>query len=277
MALGKINKRNQDIIICLILFFCCLYYIKAEANKSNWLTNIIVFGDPTYIYVNIGLYSSGDIVVEATSYPYSERRIFYGLKMNGTPLFADGPYYSHNVPSSHDFHGFPPSQFEAESLVIKLSSVDETQNGKEYFFSVGKDNANAEIFDFENGQCYKKAASDFCLKTPISLRHSLVSLAPTHSGYYYIFGILTANDEPRLTIQKHKFTSINDFENTQNINEAKIICQNCNEVNKSTSHDNIFFICNECKKNLCQLCRLKHDKTHNIIDYDEKFFICDSS
>ena len=76
----------------------------------------------------------------------------------------------------------------------------------------------------------------------------------------------------------HKISNIliNDFENTQSINEAKIICQNCNEVNKSTSHDNIFFICNECKKNLCQLCRLKHDKTHNIIDYDEKFFICDS-
>ena len=41
---------------------------------------------------------------------------------------------------------------------------------------------------------------------------------------------------------------INDFEQTQNINEAKIICQNCNKINKSTSYNNIFFICLDCKK-----------------------------
>jgi len=48
----------------------------------------------------------------------------------------------------------------------------------------------------------------------------------------------------------HKISNIliNDFENTQSINEAKIICQNCNEVNKSTSHDNIFFFVMNVKK-----------------------------
>ena len=68
---------------------------------------------------------------------------------------------------------------------------------------------------------------------------------------------------------------INDFEKTQKINESKIICENCNQVNKSTSYNNIFFICFQCKKNLCQLCRSIHDKNHDIIDYDDKFFICD--
>ena len=68
---------------------------------------------------------------------------------------------------------------------------------------------------------------------------------------------------------------INDFEKTQKINESKIICENCNQVNKSTSYNNIFFICFQCKKNLCQLCRSIHDKSHDIIDYDDKFFICD--
>ena len=29
------------------------------------------------------------------------------------------------------------------------------------------------------------------------------------------------------------------------------------------------------QKNLCQLCKSLHDKTHNIIDYDDKFFTCD--
>ena len=68
---------------------------------------------------------------------------------------------------------------------------------------------------------------------------------------------------------------IKDFEQTQNINEAKILCQNCHKVNKSTSYNNTFFICLECKQNLCQLCKSIHDKSHNLIDYDDKFFTCD--
>ena len=68
---------------------------------------------------------------------------------------------------------------------------------------------------------------------------------------------------------------INNFEPTQYINEAKIKCQNCNKVNKNTSYNNIFFICFDCKKNLCQLCKSLHDKSYNIIDYDDKFFTCD--
>ena len=69
---------------------------------------------------------------------------------------------------------------------------------------------------------------------------------------------------------------INDFDQTQNIDEAKIICQNCNKINKSTSYKNIFFLCYDCKKNLCSLCQSIHDTNHNLIDYDERFFFCDS-
>ena len=45
--------------------------------------------------------------------------------------------------------------------------------------------------------------------------------------------------------------------------------------NKSDSHKNIFFRCNKCKKNICPLCKSKHDKNHNIINYDLKDYICE--
>ena len=73
---------------------------------------------------------------------------------------------------------------------------------------------------------------------------------------------------------KVPYISINDFEQTQIIDESKIKCQRCKEGNKNTSYNNTFFICLNCKQNLCQLCRATHDKTHNIIDYEEKFFTC---
>ena len=73
---------------------------------------------------------------------------------------------------------------------------------------------------------------------------------------------------------KENNISINNFEQTQNYDEAKIKCQNCNKINKSISYNNNFFICLECNINLCQLCKSIHDKNHNIIDYDDRFFIC---
>jgi len=34
------------------------------------------------------------------------------------------------------------------------------------------------------------------------------------------------------------------------------------------------YICYECKKNLCPLCKFIHDKLHSIINYDNKNYIC---
>ena len=74
----------------------------------------------------------------------------------------------------------------------------------------------------------------------------------------------------------HKINNIllNEFEKTQYIDESKIICQLCKNTNKNETYNNKFFICFSCKINLCPLCKDKHDKTHNIIDYDQKYFIC---
>ena len=68
---------------------------------------------------------------------------------------------------------------------------------------------------------------------------------------------------------------INDFEQTQNVDEAKIKCENCNNINKSNSYNNVFFFCPQCNKNLCQICKQMHDKKHIIVDYEERFFYCD--
>ena len=39
---------------------------------------------------------------------------------------------------------------------------------------------------------------------------------------------------------------------------------------------NKFYICFNCKFKLCPLCKSGHDKSHNIIDYDEKNYICET-
>ena len=66
---------------------------------------------------------------------------------------------------------------------------------------------------------------------------------------------------------------LNDYNKTQSIDLANIICNNC-KTNKNNTYNNKFFTCFNCKIDLCPLCKNNHDKTHNIIDYDDKNYKC---
>ena len=75
---------------------------------------------------------------------------------------------------------------------------------------------------------------------------------------------------------KHKIENIllTEFEASQKIDLSKIICDICKSANKCNSYNNEFFICNKCNKNICPLCKLKHDPEHTIINYDDKNYLC---
>ena len=75
----------------------------------------------------------------------------------------------------------------------------------------------------------------------------------------------------------HNFNDIllEEFENTQYIDESKIVCDECKNINKNSSYNKIFFRCNKCKINICPICKNKHKKEHNIINYNEKNSICE--
>ena len=77
---------------------------------------------------------------------------------------------------------------------------------------------------------------------------------------------------------KHEINNIllDEYDITQNINELNIICNICKKNNKYKSYNNKFYICLLCKKNICLLCKSKHDNNHKIIDYDRKNYICNN-
>ena len=58
---------------------------------------------------------------------------------------------------------------------------------------------------------------------------------------------------------------LDEFNTTQNINVSKIICQNCGKYNKANVHNNIFYKCITCKKDLCPLCSSNHNNVLQII------------
>ena len=74
----------------------------------------------------------------------------------------------------------------------------------------------------------------------------------------------------------HKLDNIllNEFEDKQKINLSKIKCGICGN-SKGKTFKNIFYKCHQCKINICPLCKLAHDKSHIIINYDDAYYTCD--
>ena len=70
-----------------------------------------------------------------------------------------------------------------------------------------------------------------------------------------------------------KYISINDYEDTQKIDEYKIKCSLCNKK-KNESYNNKFFICGTCNIYCCPLCSSIHTKEHQLIDYENKNYLC---
>ena len=68
--------------------------------------------------------------------------------------------------------------------------------------------------------------------------------------------------------------SINDFIKTQYIDESKIICDICKSANKKEQYNKVFNYCKVCKQKLCPLCKSKHDKSHILLNYDKKNYLC---
>ena len=71
----------------------------------------------------------------------------------------------------------------------------------------------------------------------------------------------------------NSYILINNYDDTQKIDESKIKCGKCNKK-KSESFNNLFYICGICNMNYCPLCSSVHNKEHKLIEYDNKNYLC---
>ena len=71
-----------------------------------------------------------------------------------------------------------------------------------------------------------------------------------------------------------KGLTFQQYVKVQKLDETKIVCDNCKNINKAQTHENKFYKCFSCQMNLCPICKFHHDKSHEIISYDEKDFNC---
>ena len=95
------------------------------------------------------------------------------------------------------------------------------------------------------------------------------------------YASISIDDDYKISISNckkgHKTENIliSEFEKTQDINLSKIICDKCKNKNMGKIFNNEFYICINCKSNLCPMCKKEHNLNHNIIKYQNKPYICE--
>ena len=204
-------------------------YINNTIIKNQWLNNIITFGELNFRYINIASYYNGDMLVETTSCPAMNKRIFFGLKQNGRPFFnnkinmEETLYYSNDIINKENDNAI--GQFESIGIIVRHNDTK-----GEYYLSLPKLYDNAELFDFSNDNIYYKPILRFASFVEVhSLRHSFFPLMNINNLYdnYYLFcfvGQYSGQSTENLFIQKHIFKGL-DWEAEQSF------CSGTNEPN----------------------------------------------
>ena len=116
--------------------------------RTQWLNNIINFGDKNCRFTKISKYYNGDIIAISQINPgNSFAGYFYGLKENGRPLFIkNGKETPYNPLNNYINSNYNDIEYdESEVLVAKNETT-----GKEYILIFGKFSGFIELYNFNN-------------------------------------------------------------------------------------------------------------------------------
>ena len=212
-----LKNNNCELTYCSEFEFNNNYCsINNTKMKTQWLTNIIIFGDNKARFINFATFSNGDFIVEATPCEVIIAiRFFFGLKQNGRNLFkintTETQFYSFK-PINEENYG---KKYQGEIQIVKMNQ----ENNKEYLLSLTKAQSYAELYDFENGIMYKKKM--IVLFWYENQNERQISLTISNNTYS-IYGYIESNN-PVIKIFKFSFNNKNEIESSSQIQPIKII------------------------------------------------------
>ena len=156
--------------------------------KTQWLNDIKWIGDKFFRYVNLATYSNGDLIVETSSSNGSAKRMFYGIKQDGSPLFTFDGKRTKNITLEVDTQSGNTrnARYYSEFFIAKINGGD--NNGKEYLISVSTGNGYAELYDFDdNNKIYQKSSTSFLKFQNDGLRGSSFNYISSDNTYHSLF------------------------------------------------------------------------------------------
>ena len=67
--------------------------INNDIIKTQWITNIISIGEENSRFINFANFSNGTMIIEVSSDPGNNKRIFFGINSDGSYLFPKESNY----------------------------------------------------------------------------------------------------------------------------------------------------------------------------------------
>ena len=135
--------------------------IKNDTAKIQWLNNIILIDFYKLRFGNLAMNSNGDMIFECSDEEIKGKRVFYGLKKDGSFYFNDEN--GNKVPTkiitvidetqTEDIKKYPP-RYESSITFISI-------NNNEYLFSISLHTTMVEIYDLENNEVSFFSTIDF--------------------------------------------------------------------------------------------------------------------
>jgi len=193
-----INECDRDAPIRLANDTCVLKYCTKEEYdlgectlnnaiiKTQFPNNIIKFGEDTFRYMHFVSFSNGDMIIETSSFPTNNKRIFFGLKKDGRYYFKtkdtkeETPF---NYLIADDEKEF---KYESGNAII-------INNKKEYLVSIGRCESYTELFDFDKGKIISEKTEKLIEHENKNVRPNLINLDKTKNRF--IFSCISEVDE----------------------------------------------------------------------------------
>ena len=242
--LNSCDNRNEPILIpsetkCEMKYCTEEDFINKTCIKDNtiiktqWLNNIIKFGEKNCKFSKFAKYINGDIIAFCTPEVSSQDRYFYGLKENGRPLFIDQndketyiKLLKRQDRSNYELTDDNNVIYEGEIYVVQIGEI---QN--EYIVNIWKRNFT-ELYDFENNDIYfRETIKVFPFKNsrnvnvdpPLSsIRCSIFQLKESNniffSGIFYDY-LINYDNEHYIILYELQFNN----KEYLNLNEPSII------------------------------------------------------
>ena len=150
--------------------------------KTQYPNNIIRINEINFRYLNFIQFSNGDMVFSSSSYPKSNKRIFFGLKKDGSFYFknTDEAPLKYLTSDNEDENRYE----SANSIIIS--------DGKEYYISMGRVSTYTEIFDFDNNKIISKKTEDLIGYNNKNMKANLLNIDKERN--IYIFSGITEID-----------------------------------------------------------------------------------
>jgi len=122
--------------------------INNDIKKTQWLTNIIMIGEENSRFINFANFSNGTMIIEVSSDPGDNKRIFFGLNPDGSYLFQNDDTHQYTMTASSNNN----KRHYSENF---CATIIENQSPKEYIISIANEDQYIELYDFENNHIYK--------------------------------------------------------------------------------------------------------------------------